>query len=149
MNNAPHTICLIDDDKIYQMITTRIIELVNPNQKVIVFNNGQQAIDFFEGNEEALPDVIFLDINMPVMNGWEFLDAFTNMPVKKVPVYMVSSSVNCDDAIRSQRYDVVKDFIIKPICRHRISEILAAAFDKQKTAAFAQNIYPVRSSPTA
>ncbi|WP_207497172.1 response regulator [Aridibaculum aurantiacum] len=122
-------VCLIDDDNIYQLITTKIIEMVNPQQQVISFSNGQQAIDYFTSlsNEHTtLPDIIFLDLNMPIMNGWDFLDAFSslqNLP-KKIPVYMVSSSVNEDDAVRSKTYPVVKDFIIKPFSKVQIKEIL-------------------------
>ena len=128
-NFTPLTICLIDDDRIYQFTAKRIIELVNPSQKVLVFSNGKEAIDFFTHqavSNEQLPDVIFLDINMPVMNGWEFLEAYnlmkTSLP-KHISIYMVSSSVDEKDKIRSKSFDV-KDFIEKPIDKEMMVEIL-------------------------
>jgi CheY-like chemotaxis protein len=128
-NSTPLTICLIDDDRIYQFTAKRIIELVNPMQKVLVFSNGKEAIDFFSEQaltQEQLPDVIFLDINMPVMNGWEFLDAYNAIKTaldKQISIYMVSSSVDEKDKIRSKNFDV-KDFIEKPIDKEMMLEIL-------------------------
>ncbi|MDQ6814595.1 MAG: response regulator [Bacteroidota bacterium] len=128
-NSTPLTICLIDDDRIYQFTAKRIIELVDPMQKVLVFSNGKEAIDFFTQQalpNEQLPDVIFLDINMPVMNGWEFLEAYNLLKTdleKKISIYMVSSSVDEKDKIRSKSFDV-KDFIEKPIDKEMMVEIL-------------------------
>ncbi len=131
-NTAPITICLIDDDTIYQLIIRRIIELTFPNQQVLCFENGQLALDYFLSlapGSDLLPDIIFLDINMPVMNGWEFLDAYTALQQQplNIPIYMVSSSVDESDAIRSRSYSVVKDFIVKPMNKVRICEILDSA----------------------
>lgn len=128
-NSTPLTICLIDDDRIYQFTAKRIIELVNPKQKVLVFSNGKEAIDFFTQqslSNEQLPDVIFLDINMPIMNGWEFLEAYNGVKSdldKKISIYMVSSSVDENDKIRSKTFDV-KDFIEKPIDKEMMVKIL-------------------------
>jgi two-component system, chemotaxis family, chemotaxis protein CheY len=129
-------VCLIDDDAIYQFTAKKIIELVNPEQKVISFANGQQAINYFfeQGvNNDKLPDIIFLDINMPVMDGWDFLDAYIAMRQlleKDIDIYMVSSSVDECDVHRSRRYDVVKDFIVKPMDREVMMHILAAPVGK-------------------
>lgn len=128
------TICLIDDDNIYQLITTRILELEHPDQKVLSFFNGKQAIDYFQDLTDAtkpLPDVILLDLNMPVMNGWDFLEAYSALEglPKKPPIFMVSSSVNEEDAERSKSFSVVRDFITKPVSKGQIKDILVRAAD--------------------
>lgn len=128
-NSTPLTICLIDDDRIYQFTARRIIELVNPSQKILVFSNGKEALDFFTQrslSNEQLPDLIFLDINMPVMNGWEFLEAYSAVKTaleKNICIYMVSSSVDENDKIRSKTFDV-KVFIEKPIDKEMMFTIL-------------------------
>lgn len=126
---TPLTICLIDDDRIYQFTAKRIIELVNPMQKVLVFSNGKEALDFFSQQtlkHDELPDVILLDINMPVMNGWEFLEAYNGVKSdldKHINIYMVSSSVDANDKLRSKTFDV-KDFIEKPLDKEMMLKIL-------------------------
>ena len=129
-NSNSFTVCLIDDDRIYQFTAKRIIQLINPQQKILTFFNGKEALDFFSQNPlsvDQLPDLIFLDINMPVMNGWEFLEAYTLVKenlMKKINIYMVSSSVDENDKLRSKDFDEVKDFIVKPIDKERITAIL-------------------------
>jgi len=129
-HSTPLTVCLIDDDDIYRFAVRRIIQLVDPQQKVLVFANGKEAIDFFtvENLEsEQLPDVIFLDINMPVMNGWEFLEAYDLVKpdlLKSISIYMVSSSVDEKDKLKSQSFATVTDFITKPINKERMIDIL-------------------------
>jgi CheY-like chemotaxis protein len=131
-HSTPLTICLIDDDLIYQFTAKRIIELVDPLQKVLVFSNGKEAIDFFaqqSPKSELLPDVIFLDINMPVMNGWEFLDAYNSIKTeldKPISIYMISSSVDEKDKIRSKTFNV-RDFIEKPINKEMMVKILRSS----------------------
>lgn len=127
-------VCLIDDDRIYQFTAKRIIELVNPSQKVIVFSNGKEAIDYFTDcihSGEEIPEIVFLDINMPVMNGWEFLEAYTQVESNiknSTTIYVVSSSIDDADIQRSKNFKEVKDFIVKPLDKHLINNILSSEF---------------------
>lgn len=131
MNAVLHNICLIDDDKIYQFTARKMLESTRLTKDIKSFYDGSEAIAYFrdENNKDsdALPDVIFLDINMPVMNGWEFLEAFQelhkNFP-KPIQLYVVSSSVDDSDIQRSRQYETVKDYIIKPINRIKYEELL-------------------------
>lgn len=89
--------------------------------KVMQFYNGLQAIEFLEqhkGEEEVLPDVIFLDINMPVMNGWQFLESFIELnlqPEKPITIYIVTSSVDRSEMLKAASYKEITNYIIKPI----------------------------------
>jgi CheY-like chemotaxis protein len=115
-------IFLIDDDDIQNLINTRVISLVTADHEVKAFTSAEQALQLLT-DEQNYPDLIFLDINMPKMNGWGFLDAYKEIgsPVK---VYMLSSSINNKDIEKSKTYDIVQGFISKPLIVERLSEIL-------------------------
>ncbi len=123
MSQNIESVCIIDDDSIYINLVSKIIELRQLSETVIVFNNGKEAMDFFqesiEKNEKPeVPQVIFLDINMPVMDGWEFLSEFSKIKNKlsdKINLYVVSSSIDSRDIERAKSIDVVSDYLTKPI----------------------------------
>ncbi|BFG71149.1 response regulator [Sediminibacterium sp. KACHI17] len=131
MSQIQHTVCLIDDDKIYQFTAKKMLEATGMAKDIRSFYDGSEAIAFFSGenskNPENLPDVIFLDINMPIMNGWEFLEEYEkirNHFPKSMALYVVSSSVDDADIRRSRQYNSVTDYIVKPITRMRYQELL-------------------------
>jgi CheY-like chemotaxis protein len=113
--------CVIDDDEIYKFTVKRIIDNSQIAAKTLFFPNGKLAIDFFKEylhHSESLPDLILLDINMPVLDGWQFMDEFIKLsPLinKKITVYIVSSSIDEADYQKAKSYEQISDFIIKPI----------------------------------
>eukprot|EP00933_Yihiella_yeosuensis_P036148 TRINITY_DN29862_c0_g1_i1.p1 TRINITY_DN29862_c0_g1~~TRINITY_DN29862_c0_g1_i1.p1 ORF type:complete len:131 (-),score=25.26 TRINITY_DN29862_c0_g1_i1:105-497(-) len=123
-------VCLIDDDDIYQFLLKKELRHTNLVERINLFSDGRKAMEFFKenkGNTEALPDVIFLDINMPIMNGWRFLEEFKQLQddiSKKITIYMVSSSFDDRDVTRSQEYAEVTDYIIKPVKRSNLISVL-------------------------
>lgn len=128
--NKVRSTCIIDDDHIFVYGTKRLIKEIGFSDKILVYNNGQEAIDGLNqmtANGEELPSVIFLDLNMPIMNGWEFLDDFVKIPNnsrEKVTVYMISSSVNPRDLERIKGYHIVTDYILKPMSSEDLKRIL-------------------------
>ncbi len=124
--------CIIDDDEIYLFSVKKVIELNNLSDKVLEFKNGQEAIEFFSQNhkdEDALPDVIFLDINMPVMNGWEFIEEFKKIQPamsKSITLFVVSSSVDKSDVEKAKSLDPVYDYLTKPITASQLKNIYSA-----------------------
>lgn len=133
MSHNEYNICLIDDDKIYQFTAKKIIESTNLTKAVLSFYNGEEAIEFLKSNlqnADSIPDIIFLDINMPIKDGWEFLEEFKsilNDVKKRIVIYMVSSSVDDYDIKKSKEYSFVTDYIIKPINRERFEQLIEAA----------------------
>lgn len=115
------TLCVIDDDDIYTFTIKRIIAKAEVAEKTIFFHNGRVAIDFIHDCVEAianLPDMILLDLNMPVLDGWQFLDEFIKLVPrigKKILIYIVSSSIDEDDFKRAKEMELVSDFIVKPL----------------------------------
>jgi len=124
------TACIIDDDPIFIYGTKRLMEEVDFCDTVLVFQNGQDAIDGLHKiteSGEKLPCVIFLDLNMPVMNGWEFLEDFMKIPNRnreKVVIYIISSSVDPRDLERIKNYEVVNNYILKPISKEDLESAL-------------------------
>ena len=128
---AKHIVFLIDDDNIYQFTARKILESTGLAKHIQSFYNGSEAIKYFKDStnldSENLPDVIFLDINMPVMNGWEFLEEYRNLvgSFPKPPVvYVVSSSIDSYDIKKSKQYEAVTDYIVKPVTRVKYQELI-------------------------
>lgn len=113
-----HLVYIIDDDEIYQFTTKRMIELGEFDVEVEAFLNAKDALDRLNTvNPDKFPDFIFLDINMPGMDGWEFLQKLNigNTITTKIPkIYMVSSSTDANDQVKSKTFDEVEEYIVKP-----------------------------------
>jgi CheY-like chemotaxis protein len=130
---SPHKVCIIDDDRIYQFTARKILESTGLSKEILSFGNGEEAINYFKNNldqVENLPHVVFLDINMPVMDGWQFLEEFQKINASlqtPISIYMVSSSVDDYDIRKSKQYSIITDYIIKPINRERFEQLLNEA----------------------
>jgi CheY-like chemotaxis protein len=128
--SSAKNIFLVDDDVTFVFLTKRTILSAGIVTNIDEFGNGQDAFEFLEKNVdhlELLPDIIFLDLNMPVMDGWEFLEhyvAFEQKIKKKIKLYIVSSSISPHDMERAKNFKVVTDFIIKPIIKEKFIEII-------------------------
>lgn len=125
--NKINIACIIDDDPAFTFLTKEIMEMTDFCINLLVYKNGQEAISGLTEiikSEGILPDVILLDLNMPVMNGWEFLDEFADtLNERDVTIFIVSSSVNPTDHEKANNYQSVTDYIEKPVTEESLLEI--------------------------
>jgi len=115
-------IFLIDDDEIQNIINRKIIGLVDQEVEVITFLDAQSALDELR-KKESIPKVIFLDINMPRMNGWDFLEIYEREGVG-LPVMILTSSINNHDKEKSKNFPSVRGFLSKPLSADGLKDIL-------------------------
>lgn len=125
-------ICIVDDDDVYQYTVTRALKSDSLAKKILVFSDGEEALDFLTdniANKPILPDVIFLDVNMPIMDGWQFLEEYVKIKPrvgKQITIYMVTSSVDPVDVDRAKKFSEISDYLVKPIQPDQIRELVAA-----------------------
>ncbi len=118
--NRPKTILFVDDDKVQHMINRRVLLGVQPDLDLHFFANPMEALGWLEDHGA---DILLLDINMPEMNGWEFLNRLQGN--KKQPnVMMLSSSIDPNDEKKSQEYRMVTGFLTKPLNKDSVTELL-------------------------
>ena len=125
----------IDDDQITLVLCEMVIKKAGFASEVIKAKNGREGLAWFSAyfskankteNQEA-PQLIFLDLNMPVMNGWDFLEDYLmkySDRLSSTKVVIISSTVNPEDFSRANRYDIVIDFINKPLTTEGLEDLM-------------------------
>jgi|SRR5690606_23569807 len=121
-------VLLVDDDPIFNWVSTKMIGKVDPGLTIKSFVNGKDALDFLrESYSGKIFYHILLDINMPGLNGWEFLDALEKMQTiesENLSIYIVSSSTDDSDVKKSDGYGLVNGYFNKPLSVESIKSIL-------------------------
>ena len=116
-----YKVLVIDDDPIFQYIAEKIFNKANLFSETCFYQDARAALRFLEDNKdkpELLPDVILLDIYMPLLNGWDFLNAFDPISTtlkKSIPVYLLSSSIDPKEIARSKTHKTVRSYTSKPM----------------------------------
>jgi CheY-like chemotaxis protein len=126
--NKNVTAGIVDDDEIFTYGFRKLTTIKGLFDEILHFSNGQEAIDFLKDpqNGQHLPDVLFVDINMPVMNGWEFNEAFEEIKSqlgKNIILYNISSSIDLEDIKRAKSNPIIADYLLKPIDEEYLAEI--------------------------
>jgi CheY-like chemotaxis protein len=124
----------IDDDQITLVLCDLVIKKAGFAKEVLKATNGKEGLTWFSsyfknnGSTEDAPKVIFLDLNMPVMSGWDFLEDYVMKYSDRLPgtkVVIISSTVNPEDFLRANQYELVIDFINKPLTVDGLEDLMS------------------------
>jgi len=124
----------VDDDPITLMLCKKVIERVEFAKEIVTAQNGEEAIQYFADlaannstDSESYPRLTLLDLNMPIMNGWEFLDIYLERGYqnlfKEAQFIVLSSTIDPDDMNQTKKYPIVVDFLSKPITKEMLEEL--------------------------
>ncbi len=115
------TIFLVDDDPINNLINKRLLGKVGITEKIEEFLEGEEALIRLNDVDPKQSLLIFLDINMPVLNGWEFLDKYLELHSgREDKIVILSSSIDYQDRFKAQEYSIVSGFLEKPLTLEKI-----------------------------
>jgi CheY-like chemotaxis protein len=137
MNSQLNCILLIDDDEPTNFLNKMTLEQTGCTRHIRVAQSGQEALEYLQccGPDEAgwspRPDLIFLDINMPAMDGWEFLERYRSLPSEQkadIVLIMLTTSLNPDDELKTQTIPEVSGFENKPLSQQRLLALLSKYF---------------------
>jgi CheY-like chemotaxis protein len=109
-------ILIVDDDEIFRLTASITLKRAFPDSEVLFAKHGEEALDVIDN---TMPSLILLDLNMPIMDGWEFLEA-TNL-IELAPIYIMSSSIDPRDKQKALNNPKVKGFIEKPLDESKIT----------------------------
>ena len=128
------TAMLIDDNEIDNLINQKMLEGCNFAERIYVYTSGKSALEFLlnlqrdrDLDEELIPDIIFLDINMPLMDGFQFLSEYDKLEkrvTKKSQIVMLTTSINPSDQEQAARNKFVIQFINKPLTQQYLKDIV-------------------------
>ncbi|MGC6432130.1 MAG: response regulator [Jejuia sp.] len=121
---------LVDDDQLFTFLISKNIEDTELVEKITVFENGLEILNFLKQKKDTpneLPDIIFLDINMPIMDGWQFIEnyeKFAHGVNKNITIYILSSSIFPRDIEKANKNSLIADYIVKPIPDDKLIALL-------------------------
>ena len=126
MNRPYKKVLIIDDDEISNYISQKLIEQSNVAETIISYDSAKEALKYLEdcfNTNSEIPDLILLDINMPLMNGWDFLECLKEKAAikkNKTSVYILSSSLYSKDFDTASKFNLVSGYVVKPLSKQKI-----------------------------
>lgn len=134
MSKNVKCILLIDDDEPTNVLHQIELEEADVSEKIIAIDNAEEALKYLidaSGGKYTLPELIFLDINMPGMDGWGFLEEYEKLELQnktEVILIMLTTSLNPDDQSKAESYEIVQGFLHKPLTAETAKRIIAKYF---------------------
>ena len=134
MKQKLNCILLVDDDPATNFLHKRVIQKEDCAEKIATVENGEQALQYLQSlvaENLPAPELIFLDINMPIMNAWEFLEAYHLLPEaqkNKTVIVMLTTSLNPDDELHAAKFPDISAYHFKPLDKNILQEILEKNF---------------------
>jgi CheY-like chemotaxis protein len=131
MKKKLECILLIDDDSEDNLFHRIVIERMQITIRIEAVQNGLEALEYLTKENQIIPELIFLDINMPKMNGWEFLEKYKDLPKNqrsRITIVMLTTSANPNDIKRAEEIEDVTGFKTKPLSTEMLTEILNTHF---------------------
>lgn len=126
-----HLILFIEDDPITLLLCKKVINKTSFSEKIMTATNGKEALLYFDfllqtNNQSTYPDLIFLDLNMPIIGGWEFLEIFCTEKYtvfRDIKIVILSSTIDPEDVKKSEKYPSIIAFLEKPISTQLLNEL--------------------------
>ena len=118
-------ICIVDDDDLFLILTNSIMEDEDFAEEIHDFEDGRKALDYLKSvDDNNLPEVLLLDINMPMMDGWEFMEGLKELGIEdKMLIYITSSSINPLDLEKVESNPYIKALLSKPLDPEKLEKI--------------------------
>lgn len=107
-------VMLVDDDPMSNTYSALVVKKQNPSTEVLTFNSGTSALKYLKEESNPKPAIILLDLNMPVMNGWDFMEEYEKLNLE-IEVVVVTSSNDYEDRNRTRSFHRIVDYFVKPI----------------------------------
>lgn len=136
MKNKLNCILLVDDDQPTNFFNEIVIKKSCYTDQVYAVQTGMEALEFLKSRQNGVypqPDLILLDVNMPAMNGWEFLEEYKSLPKEQrgnIVVVMLTTSLNPDDKSKASTINEISGFKSKPLTLEILNEIIKEFFPK-------------------
>ena len=139
MKNKLKCVLLVDDDEATNFLNTMILEKAEFAEKIVVAKNGKEALDILSSRDKnssdhPVPDLILLDINMPIMNGWDFLNHYHQLQPQlkaKTVLIMLTTSLNPEDKEKAETNPDINGFENKPLNNSKLENIISGYFPEE------------------
>ncbi|MBS9461433.1 response regulator [Flagellimonas sp. 389] len=131
MKEKLDSILLLDDNPATNYIHKKFIEKVNCTERVLEFQNGYEALKYIRDHSHRPPDLIFVDINMPIMDAWEFLEEFEKLEEglrQKSKVFVLTTSLSPRDVEKANQIGFIEDIMMKPLSTDDIEQLMTKFF---------------------